>query len=54
MQNENTIKLRLIAIQWLSYDGFPALPWLPGFVAFHIHAKTNSSKNKVSCETTKV
>jgi len=31
MQNENTIKLRLIAIQWLSYDGFPAFPWLLGF-----------------------
>jgi len=47
MQNENTIKLSLIVIQWLSYDGFPALPWLLGFLAFHIHAKTNLSKNKV-------
>jgi len=36
-----------MVIQWLSYDGFPAPRWLLGFMTFHIHAKTNSSKNKV-------
>jgi len=48
MQNETIINLRLIAIQWLSYDGFPAFPWLLGFLAFHINAKVILAKRKFS------
>jgi len=50
MQNENTIKLTLMPFNLLSYDGFPAFPWLPIQLGFpppsHIHAKTNFGKKK--------